>query len=54
MGHNTYVDFWSYLRVFAWVPLGIWLGGLQTGQTWALYCLCPGFVWSAVAALNYV
>jgi hypothetical protein len=53
-GHNIYMDFWSYNRVFVWVPLGIWLGGLQTGQTWSLYCLCPGFLWSGVAALNYV
>ncbi len=53
-GHNIYMDFWSYNRVFVWVPLGIWLGGLQTGQTWSLCCLAPGFLWSGVAALNYV
>lgn len=53
-GHNIYMDFWSYTRVFAWVPLGIWLSGMQMGQTWPLYCLCPGFLWSSVAALNYV
>lgn len=53
-GHNIYMDFWSYLRVFAWVPVCIWLGGVQTGQTWPLYCLAPGFLWSGVAALNYV
>jgi hypothetical protein len=53
-GHNIYMDFWSYNRVFAWVPLGIWLAGVQTGQTWTLYCLAPGFLWSGVAALNYV
>jgi hypothetical protein len=53
-GHNIYMDFWSYNRVFAWVPLGVWLGGLQTGQRWSLCCLAPGFLWSGVAALNYV
>jgi hypothetical protein len=53
-GHNIYMDFWSYNRVFAWVPLGVWLGGLQTGQRWSLGCLAPGFLWSGVAALNYV
>lgn len=53
-GHNIYMDFWSYTRVFAWVPLCIWLGCLQTGQSWGLYCLWPGILWSAVAALNYV
>jgi hypothetical protein len=53
-GHNIYMDFWSYTRVFAWVPLCIWLSGLQMGRTWTLYCLSPGFFWSGVAALNYV
>lgn len=53
-GHNIYMDFWSYNRVFSWVPLGIWLAGLQTGQRWSLICLAPGFLWSGVAALNYV
>ena len=53
-GHNIYMDFWSYNRVFVWVPLGVWLGGLQTGQRWSLCCLAPGFLWSGVAALNYV
>lgn len=53
-GHNIYMDFWSYNRVFVWIPLGIWLGGLQTSQRWALGFLAPGFLWSAVAALNYV
>lgn len=53
-GHNIYMDFWSYTRVFAWVPLGIWLASIQMGQSWSLYCLCPGILWSSVAALNYV
>jgi hypothetical protein len=53
-GHNIYMDFWSYTRVFAWVPLCIWLCGMQTGRLWAFYSLLPGFLWSGVAALNYV
>jgi hypothetical protein len=51
---NIYIDFASYLRVFIWVPLGLWLVGLQTGRTRVCWLLLPGALWSLVAALRYV
>jgi len=52
-GHGIYMDFSSYLRVYAWVPLGLWLAGLAANRTWPLALLAPGAVWSLVAALRY-
>jgi hypothetical protein len=52
-GPAIYVDFSSYLRVFVWVPVGLWLAGLVSGRTWPLALLTPGVVWSLVVALRY-
>jgi len=49
-GPAIYQDFWSYLRVFVWVPLGIWLAAVRGGQTWPAWLLLPGLAWSLVAA----
>lgn len=53
-GTYIYQDFWSYTRVFAWMPVGIWLGAMQLGRVWPLALLTPAALWHLVAALNYV
>jgi len=52
---NIYMDFSSYLRVFIWLPLGIWLGSVVAAASprWSFVFL-PGALWSLVAALRYV
>ena len=51
---NIYMDFASYLRVFIWVPLGLWLAFLpKANSCWSLLFV-PGFFWSLAAALRYV
>src|ERR1700736_577194 len=40
-GTYIYGDFWSYTRVFAWLPQGIWLCALQNRQSWPLLLLSP-------------
>jgi hypothetical protein len=52
-GTCIYLDFSSYLRVYAWVPLGLWLAGLASDRGWPLALLTPGAVWSLVAALRF-
>jgi hypothetical protein len=49
-GPMIYQDFWSYLRVFVWVPLGIWLAAVRGGLTWPAWLLLPGLAWGLVAA----
>ncbi len=53
-GTYIYKDFWSYTRVFAWIPIGIWLGSSQLRLTWPLVGLAPASLWTLVAALRYV
>jgi hypothetical protein len=57
-GMALYGDNWSYPRVFAWLPLGVWLGCVQARWRWPLAalsapCLLPLavllHVWSAAA-----
>jgi hypothetical protein len=52
-GPGIYIDFSSYLRVYAWVPIGLWLAGLTAGRPGTLALLAPGLLWSLVAALRY-
>jgi hypothetical protein len=35
-GQLLYEDRWSYARVFAWLPLGVWLACVQLRWRWAL------------------
>jgi hypothetical protein len=35
-GLAIYGDSWSYMRVFAWLPLGLWLGCVQARHVWPL------------------
>jgi hypothetical protein len=52
-GYGIYTDFSSYLRVFVWVPIGLWCAAIPAGRTWPMALLTPGFLWSLVAALRY-
>ncbi|HWG43261.1 MAG TPA: hypothetical protein VN688_10785 [Gemmataceae bacterium] len=38
-GLALYGDNWSYTRVFAWLPLGVWLGCVQARWRWPLVAL---------------
>jgi hypothetical protein len=38
-GVTLYGDNWSYTRVFAWLPLGVWLGCVQARWRWPLAAL---------------
>jgi hypothetical protein len=38
-GMALYGDNWSYTRVFAWLPLGVWLGCVQARWRWPLIAL---------------
>jgi hypothetical protein len=50
-GHDIYDDFWSYGRVFVWLPVGLWMTGVQSRRRWLLVLLAPG-AFGAVAALR--
>jgi hypothetical protein len=38
-GRSIYVDWWSYMRVLSWLPLGLWLACVQARRRWALAAL---------------
>jgi hypothetical protein len=37
----TYNDLWSYGRVFAWIPLAVWLNGMRAQQRWTVLTTLP-------------
>jgi hypothetical protein len=53
-GTSIYGDFWSFTRVFVWLPLGIWLIGLRGPANWPLLALLPAVLWPIAGALRYV
>jgi hypothetical protein len=44
-GSLVYGDEWSYLRVFTWMPLALWLGSVMRGMRWPLWALSPMVAW---------
>jgi hypothetical protein len=44
-GRHMYDDPWSYTRVFAWLPVGIWLSGIRNGVPRPLLLLLPSALW---------
>ena len=46
-------DLIEYRRVLVWLPLGIWLSGLESRQAWLLWSLTPAGLFSLAAALRY-
>jgi hypothetical protein len=43
-----------YRRAFVWLPLGLWLVGIQQQKGWLLYALTPAGLFSLVASLRYI
>jgi hypothetical protein len=39
-GWSMYGDSWSYTRVFAWLPLGLWFACVQARRLWPMVPLC--------------
>jgi hypothetical protein len=48
-GPAIYSGTWSYARVFVWLPLGIWLGCVQTRQRWPVGLLGLAVFWEVFA-----
>jgi hypothetical protein len=53
-GVSIYEDYWSYMRVFACLPLAIWLGSIATRQLKYLCWLLPNSLWTLVAITLWV
>jgi hypothetical protein len=51
-GMLLYEDAWSYTRVFAWLPLGLWFAGIATGRRWPLLLLAPAGLWPIAAVVK--
>lgn len=51
-GVPIYQSSWSYVRVFVWMPLGIWLWSIQSGRQWPVLLLIPGAFWFVLASLQ--
>jgi hypothetical protein len=43
-GMYIYNDAWGYMRVLVFLPLGLWLAGLQARKGWVLLVLTPAIV----------
>jgi hypothetical protein len=44
-GPPVYGDYWSFLRVFLWMPLAVWIGSVATGRRWSIALLGPMALW---------
>jgi hypothetical protein len=51
-GSGIYEDAWSYTRVFAWLPLGLWLASVRCGWRGPLWLLLPAALWPLCAMLQ--
>jgi hypothetical protein len=51
-GPSIYENGWSYTRVFVWMPLGIWLWGVQSGRRWPALALAPAGLCPALALVQ--
>lgn len=51
-GVPIYEAYWSYARVFIWMPLGIWLWAVQTGRHWPIVALAPTVFWPTFVSLR--
>jgi hypothetical protein len=47
-----YMDGHSYTRVFAFMPLGIWLWTVHSGRTWPALLLSPALLWPCFAVFQ--
>jgi hypothetical protein len=44
-GSAVYGDEWSYLRVFYWMPLAVWVGSVSSGLRWPALLLSLVAIW---------
>jgi hypothetical protein len=51
-GMASYEDAWSYTRVFAWIPLAVWLAGVRLRLARPMWLLVPVAVWPLVAVVT--
>src|SRR5262249_55638029 len=51
-GESTYLNGWSYNRVFVFLPLGIGLWALQTNHRWALGLMSAAAIWPILAVVQ--
>jgi hypothetical protein len=48
----VYGDGHSYTRVFAWMPLGVWLWTVESRRFWPAWILAPSAFWPCAAILQ--
>jgi hypothetical protein len=48
-GASIYENGWSYTRVFVWMPLALWLWGVQSGRRWPALALAPAVLCPVLA-----
>jgi hypothetical protein len=53
-GSTNYADPWAFLRLFAWLPLGVWLAAAQLRRRWCLVALLPAGIWSLLNVASMV
>jgi hypothetical protein len=51
-GVPIYMNGQSYTRVFLWMPLAVWLWGVQTGRAWPVWLLSPALLWPLFALVQ--
>jgi hypothetical protein len=51
-GRYIYGDVWAHGRVLVWLPLGLWLGGVETRRRWLLLLLTPLPLMEVLAAVR--
>jgi hypothetical protein len=51
-GASIYENGWSYPRVFVWMPLGLWVWGIQSGRRWPVLALAPAVLCPALAVVQ--
>lgn len=52
-GQYIFNDLFSYRRTLVWLPMGIWLVGVQSRSPWLLWALSPATVFSVAAVVHY-
>lgn len=54
LGSRLVYEFWTYARVFVWLPIGIWISAFEVDGMWLLWTLAPASLWPVFIALNYM
>jgi len=44
-GPPVYGDEWSFLRLFVWMPMAVWMGSVAAGRRWPVALLAPVAIW---------